>query len=94
MKCPKCGKANGKTNKYCRECGIRLPDLEQDQAAGTASADDEVVVGEVLFEVWETLEAGDFDAALEKAEAMVEEVPDSASAHSLVALIYERKGDR
>jgi tetratricopeptide (TPR) repeat protein len=92
MKCPKCGRTNGKTNKYCRECGIRLP--IQDEPARSAAETDEVGVGEILFEVWEMLEVGDFDAALEKGEAMLEEVPESASAHSLVALIYERKGDR
>ncbi|OFX15252.1 MAG: hypothetical protein A2Z18_00160 [Armatimonadetes bacterium RBG_16_58_9] len=92
MKCPKCGRTNGKTNNYCRECGIRLP--IQDEPATRAAETDEVGVGEILFEVWEMLEVGDFDAALEKGEAMLEEVPESASAHSLVALIYERKGDR
>ena len=93
MKCPRCGKTNGKTNKYCRECGIRLPKLVEDQPKDHSPVRDEVGVGEELFEVWELVEAGDLDGALAKGEAMVESNPDSASAHSLVALICERKAE-
>ena len=93
MKCPRCGKTNGKTNKYCRECGIRLPKLVEDQPKDYSPVRDEVGVGEELFEVWELVETGDLDGALAKGEAMVESNPDSASAHSLVALICERRAE-
>ena len=97
MKCPRCGKINGKTNKFCRECGLRLEGLAAKAAApqrATAPAADEVVVGEALFDVWEVLEKGDLDAALERAEGVVEANSESAAAHSVLALIYERKAEQ
>ena len=96
MKCPKCGTTNGKTNKYCRECGLQLEGLAEEQARPrdqAAAASDEVALGEELFEVWELLKSGDLDSALEKGEQMLGSSPESASAHSLVALIYERKAE-
>ncbi len=97
MRCPKCGTTNGKTNRYCRECGLRLDGVRDDQAQArdrVAVESDEVTLGEELFEVWELLNSGDLDSALDKGEQMLAANPDSASAHSLVGLIYERKAER
>lgn len=93
MKCPNCGVSNGKTNKYCRECGTRLDVLASAQTPPETNAD-EVGLGEELFKVIELFEAGDLDSALEKGAKLAEANPGSASAHSIVALVYERKAEQ
>lgn len=95
MKCPHCSASNGKTNKYCRECGTRLDVLvsrepERDSVAARA---DEVGLGEELFTVLEMFESGDLDSALKRALELASANPGSASAHSLVALVCERKAE-
>jgi tetratricopeptide (TPR) repeat protein len=98
MKCPKCGTTNGKTNKFCRECGFRLEGLpaqdSQQPAAGVACAPDEVALGEELFEVWQYYSSGSLDTALAKAEKIIGCTPESASAHSILALIHEKKAEQ
>lgn len=89
MLCPKCGTKNGDTNKFCRECGARLEGASTDPASR-----DELALGQQLFGVWQLFEADELDAALAKGESIVRLNPDSASAHSLVALIYERKSEQ
>ena len=94
MKCPNCDTVNAKTNKYCRQCGTRLDVLvsREPEPVSTPTADD-VGLGEELFAVLELFEHGDLDAALGKSHALVSDNPNSASAHSIVALIYERKAE-
>lgn len=95
MKCPKCGITNGSANRYCRGCGLKLERPEDASPAhGIGAARDEVALGEELFRIWQLFEAGDLDSALQKGEAIARVNGDSASAHSLVALIYERKAER
>lgn len=97
MKCPNCNTVNAKTNRYCRQCGTRLevlaPREPEPAAAPAAAASDEVALGKELFTALEMFEAGDLDAALEKSTRLVADNPSSASAHSIVALIYERKAE-
>lgn len=93
MKCPNCGIVNGKTNKFCRECGTRLEVLASAHEA-TEAHPDEVGLGEELFRVIELFESGDLDAALESGVKIVRANPGSASAHSIVALVYERKAEQ
>jgi tetratricopeptide (TPR) repeat protein len=97
MKCPRCGATNGKTNKFCRGCGLRLEDLAAVRQAGQRSEQvgtpDEVALGEELFEVWQLYSQAELDAALAKAEKILESTPESASAHSILALIHERKAE-
>ncbi len=93
MKCPNCGVSNGKTNKYCRECGTRL-DVLAPQQDTVDTQKDEVGLGQELFKVIELFEAGDLDTALESGVKLAETNPGSASAHSIVALVYERKAER
>lgn len=96
MRCPNCGAHNGKTNKYCRDCGTRLdvlaPKEEKQEAA--APRKDEVTLGEELFGVHELLEAGDLEAALDKGAKLATDNPDSASAHAIVAMVCERLSER
>ncbi len=94
MKCPKCGASNGRTNRFCRMCGESLI------SSGTAfvaqqesNLREDVEVGEVLFEVWQQYERGELAEALKKIEPVLQKYPDSTSAHSILALIYERMAD-
>ena len=92
MKCPNCNTINAKTGKYCRQCGTRL-DVLVFREPEAEPKPDEVGLGEELFAVLELFESGDLDAALEKSEKLVLANPSSASAHSIVALVYERKAE-
>ena len=103
MKCPKCGTVNGKTNKFCRECGNKLE--PQDSAAQAnqapaanaqsgAQAFDDLAFGSEMFDLWQLYESGDFSTALKKGEKVVEKFPTSTSAHSVLALICERIAER
>jgi len=97
MKCPRCGRTNAKTNKFCRECGLRIEGLagrDAEPQDGAETRTDEVGLGEELFRVLELFEEGDFDAAIESGEKISEANPGSASAHSIVALAYERKSQQ
>lgn len=96
MICPKCSATNGDTNRFCRECGFRLEGAVQPRAPETEGAQvaDEVALGQELFNVWQLFEAGDLDNALREGEAIVQRNPESATAHSLIALIYERKAEQ
>lgn len=96
MKCPKCGTTNGKTNRFCRGCGLKLEGLPEHETQRPQSecAPDEVALGEELFGVWQDYSAGSLDTALARAEKVISCNPASASAHSILALIYERKAER
>jgi len=94
MKCPNCNTVNAKTNKYCRQCGTRLEVLApREPEPAPAPAVDDVALGQELFAALEMFERGDLDAALEKSSKLVADNPSSASAHSIVALICERKAE-
>ncbi len=98
MKCPQCGTTNGKTNRFCRGCGLKLEGLpqteEQPQQPQVECAPDEVALGEELFAIWQDYSAGSLDTALVKAQKVIGCAPESASAHNILALIYERKAER
>lgn len=99
IKCPNCSTNNGVTNKFCRECGLKLESDEQiveEQAAPAQAAvvqPDEVNLGEELFSIMRLYDNGDLESAEERVCKIIESNPNSASAHSIRALIYERKGD-
>jgi len=100
MKCPNCATNNGRTNKFCRECGQKLEEFEEiseqveavEQAAAVRPLDD-VTLGEELFSIMRLYEDGDLDTAAGRIDHVIERSPDSASAHSIKALVCERKAD-
>lgn len=95
MKCPSCGSTNGSANKFCRECGFRLAaGNEPGQSEFAACAADEVALGEELFDVMQLYSAGDLEGALSRIDKVIRCSPESVSAHSILALIYERKAAR
>lgn len=93
MKCPKCGTYNGKNNKFCRECGLHLAWVVEDDNLQAEIASEEIALGAKLAEIYDCFESGDLDAALSEAEKIVRDNPNSTSAYGVLALIYERKGE-
>lgn len=72
---------------------MKLEELVPQSSHENGTALDDVSIGEELYDVWKLYEAGDYDIALTNGQSILERCPDSASAHSLMALIYERKAD-
>jgi tetratricopeptide (TPR) repeat protein len=73
-----------------------LEGLTQQEPKSTTAAEpvkDEVALGEQLYEVWQIYSQGDLDTALTRVQTILQQAPDSSSAHSLLALIYERKAE-
>ncbi|MCX6345073.1 MAG: hypothetical protein NT018_08360 [Armatimonadetes bacterium] len=96
MKCPKCGITNGKTNRFCRECGKKInwpKEQAEHHLAHAASHLDDLELGEELFSIMKLYDDGDLETAAECIGKIIERNPESASAHSILALIYERKAE-
>jgi hypothetical protein len=105
MNCSRCGTPAQDNQNYCVECGavIRVaahtpapaPEPPIPVAAVDIDADPEAeAISRELFDIWQLYEAGDLEVALEKGAAIVKRSPDSAAAHSVVALVQERLADR
>lgn len=99
MRCPRCGTTNGKTNRYCRGCGLKLEGLnaqhlQQTNTDANLRESDEIALGEELFDIWQHYSSGDLDVALDKAEKIIRRAPESTSAHNILALIYEKKAEK
>jgi hypothetical protein len=89
MVCANCRTTNLSDYKFCRECGTRL-----DTGAGAAPdpASTETRVEQLLREAFEAMDRGDLDQAAGTVLAAMALSPDSASAHSVLGIIYERQG--
>lgn len=97
MKCSKCGVVNGKTNKFCRECGTRLKepvDQTVSQIEDSVASIGDVSLGEELSAVWQLYEEGKLASALTDVQKIIASYPESTSARSILALIYERKAQK
>ncbi len=88
MICPKCSTTNPDDGKFCKECGARLVA----DAPSTAGPVDDM--SGALLDLWRCYDAGNLDEALAHAEELLNKLPDSASARSVVALVWERKSER
>ncbi len=99
MYCTRCGTLNTRSNKFCHECGSRLVEPKAPAAAGPERAEtakqeiDQKKVGDLLYLAFQHYESGNTDAALEAAREAQSLNPDSTSAHSLMSLIHEQRGD-
>jgi len=98
MYCTRCGTKNARTAKFCRECGRKLG-AETPQLAAVveeptvAQPVDMVSVGDLLFQAFQSFEAGKVDDAENLCKEALQMHPDSSSGHSLLAMIFEAKGD-
>lgn len=102
MFCGQCGTKNPDINKFCRECGARLPEraqraLSEDQFADLQAPSPAPPVDHgkvaVLMEVaFSYHREGKIDEAIETCLQATALNDQSTSAHSLLALLYEEKG--
>ena len=85
MLCTECHTSNAADYKFCRECGKRLP-------APPADGTPEAQVEQCLSRAFTLVEQRSFAEAEASAQAALTLAPDSTSARSVLALIYERQG--
>ena len=90
MKCPECGTTNEYDFKYCRECGNHLPERNSETRDDEQNADEQLPINQDVVDLWQLYESNELDTALEKCTALLKKMPESASIHSVAALIYER----
>lgn len=96
MLCQECKNRNPVGNKFCRECGAGLS-VSQDVLAAEEAARAEVErnqerVARLLTDARLLAEQGKIEQAILLAEEASEQMPNSSSAHSLLATLYERVG--
>src|ERR1700677_3913620 len=98
MRCTQCQNRNPIGNKYCRECGARLPDPDNPLAVEEAiRADEERLqerVARLLTDAFALAGQNKTEQAILLAEEAAELMPRSTSAHSLLASLYERAGQK
>jgi hypothetical protein len=82
MLCTQCQTSNSIDYNFCRECGAKL-------SAGDGA---DPQVEQLLARAFSLLDQGQAQEAREAAMAVFALDPDNASAHSVLALIYEREG--
>jgi hypothetical protein len=85
MLCTECHTSNAADYKFCRECGRQLP-------APPADGTPEAQVEQLLSRAFHLVEQGSLPEAEAAAQAALAVDPESSSAHSVLALIYERQG--
>ncbi|HEU4751504.1 MAG TPA: tetratricopeptide repeat protein [Armatimonadota bacterium] len=88
MVCPSCQTLNFRDFKFCRECGTHLPLPDPNSPDDGLSSQ----VERLLEQAFTLLDQGSADEAALAAQGALALNPDSASAHSILGLIYERQG--
>ena len=102
MFCGNCGTKNPVINKFCRECGTRLPERVHRTLPEEAFADlrapepaplvDHARVAVLMDAAFTYHRDGKMDQAVETCLEAIALSPRSTSAHSLLSVIYEEKG--
>jgi tetratricopeptide (TPR) repeat protein len=90
MVCSQCQTPNFRDYKYCRECGLRLERGPESSSLPVPS--DEVEIERLLEHAFAALDRGEADRALGSVQAALARDPESAAAHSVLGLVYERMG--
>ena len=96
MNCPGCRARNPIGNKFCRECGQKIP-LEENVLVQEEAQQAEVErarerVAQLLTKAFTLSQQGKPGDALPLAEEAVELLPTSTSALTLCSTLYERLG--
>ncbi|MEN6372497.1 MAG: tetratricopeptide repeat protein [Armatimonadota bacterium] len=98
MICTRCGTQNSESSKFCRECGKRLAieglNVEPESSEEQSQTPDEATASDLLYETLKLYESGMLESAFAKCKESLGVNPKSSSAHSLLALIYEKKADQ
>ena len=92
-KCPKCGKDSPDQARFCRSCGAPLA-ANGRSAAAPPGGTPEQRAQRLLEEAFRLSEESRVIAAIQACQQAVTVNPNSVSAHSLLATLYERQGDR
>ena len=100
MYCLECGTKNSADSKFCKECGVtvasaappRSHTLTEDLAPVENPVTRERLVNLIEMAFWHN-DAGNYDAAILACEAALAINPSSSTAHSLLASLYEKKGN-
>jgi tetratricopeptide (TPR) repeat protein len=89
MYCSSCGIENEHGSRFCKACGVRL-DVG---TGGTQSSDDQVRIGELVYQAYKFKEEGKTEEAILACQGAVALNHSNAAAHSLLASLYESTGD-
>lgn len=96
MNCPGCRARNPIGNKFCRECGQKIPleenVLAQEEAQQAEAERSRERVAQLLTKAFTLSQQGKPGEALPLAEEAVELLPTSTSALTLCSTLYERLG--
>src|SRR5437764_2497598 len=97
MFCTECGTKNTADANFCKKCGHKMdkhpaPPISEEDMVRLAPTDEKL--SRMMVLAFERNEAGDVDGAISDCREALEFAPDSTSAHSLMGMLYEKKGDR
>lgn len=90
MQCQKCNTINDPDSKFCKNCGQYFISQTQQSAR---KPDDNIRVGELIYAAYKYKESGQIDDAILACQGALTLNEASISAHSILASLYELKGD-
>lgn len=100
MYCGACGTRNPFNAKYCHECGTRLDEahgarpIPPEEFELPPPEEVEQKVRALLEAAFRAYEQGNLEEAIAQCREAVKLQPANAAAHSLLGLLYERRGER
>lgn len=89
MQCSKCNTINDPDSKFCKNCGQYLAI----DTANERKPDDSIRVGELIYAAYVHKEAGRIEEAILACQGAITLNDRSASAHELLASLFEARGD-
>lgn len=97
MFCTSCGTKNADDNNFCKHCGLKLervvPIKISEEDFDRAMPEEDQVVA-LLERAYRLRTRGETASAIGLCDEVLKLRPDSTSAHSLLAQLYEAQGDR
>lgn len=97
MFCTQCGTKNPDDARFCRQCGQKVDAVQPvplDESAFAILQRPEDRVDDLLVNAFRRSEHGDLDGAVHACLEALTIRPDSTSAHSLLGMMYEKRGER
>lgn len=96
MFCTQCGTRNPDDARFCKECGKNVdtapPKLDESEFAMLQKPEDRL--DDLLVQAFRRSELGDLEGAVQSCEEALSIRSDSTSAHSLLGMLYEKRGER